>query len=74
VLVAELLDLAQRMTNADRARLVIDHPLQPFSARYGQPDGLLSYAQEWFAAGTPAPPFSGHAAGHAATASGLDAG
>jgi len=46
-LVTELLDVAARMTG-DARRLVVEHPLQPFSDRYGHAPRLVTYAAEWF--------------------------
>jgi len=56
-LLSELLDVAGRMTG-DAARLVVEHPLQPFSDRYGHAPRLLSYAAEWFQPAQPTPPFA----------------
>jgi exodeoxyribonuclease V gamma subunit len=50
VLVSELLDyLEQAFTGDVGARVVVEHPLQPFSPRYfdGKHPRLVSYASEW---------------------------
>ncbi len=50
VVVAELLDVLDRM-GADRDHVVLQHPLQPFSARYAaEPRRGASYAKEWLGA------------------------
>ena len=56
-LVTELLDLAARMTG-DASRLLVEHPLQPFSDAYGHAPRLVTYAAEWFQPAAAAPPFA----------------
>ncbi|MEA3220867.1 exodeoxyribonuclease V subunit gamma [Immundisolibacter sp.] len=56
-LVSELLDVAGRMT-ADASRLLVEHPLQPFSDCYGHSPRLVTYAAEWFQSALPAQPFA----------------
>ncbi|WP_448508873.1 exodeoxyribonuclease V subunit gamma [Immundisolibacter sp.] len=56
-LVTELLDVAARMTGA-ASRLVVEHPLQPFSERYGHASRLVTYAVEWFQPAAATPPFA----------------
>lgn len=56
-LVTELLDVAARMTG-DSRRLVVEHPLQPFSDRYGHAPRLTTYAVEWFQPAAATPPFA----------------
>lgn len=62
VVVAELLDVLRAMAGAQAVRaLTTEHPLQPFSARYGTPGAsgaLGTYAAQWFAPARPARPFS----------------
>jgi exodeoxyribonuclease V gamma subunit len=70
VLVSELLDYLGRAFRSDgrepiSGRLVVEHPLQPFSPRYfsGNEPRLFSYARDWCAAaarkrGTETPPFA----------------
>ena len=50
VVVTELLDVLGRM-GAERDHVVLQHPLQPFSARYtAEPRRDASYAKEWLGA------------------------
>lgn len=55
-LVGELLDVLARMTG-DPAGLRVEHPLQPFSDRYGHAPRLITYADEWFRPAPPVGPF-----------------
>lgn len=50
VLVSQLRDYLQRGWDADPGQLTTEHPLQPFSRRYFEEEGLLTYAREWRAA------------------------
>jgi exodeoxyribonuclease V gamma subunit len=54
VVLAELLDYLGRCVQGGRGeverRLVTQHPLQPFSRRYFEPDGLTSYARDYLQA------------------------
>lgn len=50
VLVSQLRDYLQRGWELDLQRITVEHPLQPFSRRYFEEDGLLTYAREWRAA------------------------
>ena len=47
----------QRVGHACGAR-VVGHPLQAFSARYGQEPNLVTYAGEWFESAPPVPVFA----------------
>jgi exodeoxyribonuclease V gamma subunit len=47
VLVAQLRDYLQAGWGLDLAQLTTEHPLQPFSRRYFEQGGLLTYAREW---------------------------
>ena len=55
-LVTELSDVLRQMRPGG-AR-VVGHPLQAFSARYGQEPNLITYAGEWFESAPPAPVFA----------------
>ncbi len=55
-LVTELADVLRQMRPGG-AR-VVEHPLQAFSARYGQEADLVTYAGEWFEPAPPAPVFA----------------
>lgn len=58
VVVQELLGVLERMDGPEVcAEVVVEHPLQPFSSRYGGASGLRTYAGEWFERGTPPLPF-----------------
>lgn len=49
VVVSELIDyLHERLSPSNFNKIIIKHPLQPFSKRYFTGDGLLSYSQENF--------------------------
>ena len=50
VLVAQLRDYLAAGWDLDLARLTTEHALQPFSRRYFEQGGLLTYAGEWRAA------------------------
>ncbi|MFP5393818.1 MAG: exodeoxyribonuclease V subunit gamma [Gammaproteobacteria bacterium] len=50
VLVAQLRDYLAAGWKLDLATLTTEHALQPFSRRYFEADGLLTYAGEWRAA------------------------
>lgn len=56
-LITELAGVLRQM-RAGGAR-VVEHPLQAFSARYGQAADLVTYAGEWFERAPPAPVFAG---------------
>ncbi|MBD8530104.1 MULTISPECIES: exodeoxyribonuclease V subunit gamma [unclassified Massilia] len=47
VLVAQLRDYLHAGWNVDLATLTTEHALQPFSRRYFEEGGLLTYAREW---------------------------
>ena len=47
VLVAQLRDYLHAGWNLDLASLTTEHALQPFSRRYFEEGGLLTYAREW---------------------------
>jgi exodeoxyribonuclease V gamma subunit len=47
ILVAQLRDYLQAGWEIDVARLTTEHPLQPFSRRYFEEGGLVTYAKEW---------------------------
>ena len=55
VLVSQLRDYLAAGWDLDLARLTTEHPLQPFSRRYFEQGGLLTYAGEWRAAHAGAP-------------------
>lgn len=55
-LLGELLDVLTQMTG-DAGGLRVEHPLQPFSDRYGHAPRLITYAGEWFRPAPPAGPF-----------------
>jgi exodeoxyribonuclease V gamma subunit len=50
VLVSQLRDYLRDCWGVELAALTTEHPLQPFSRRYFERDGLLTYAREWAAA------------------------
>ena len=47
VLVAQLQDYLRAGWNADINAMTVHHPLQPFSRRYFENDGFITYAREW---------------------------
>lgn len=47
VLVAQLCDYLRAGWKIELAQLTTEHALQPFSRRYFEQDGLLTYAREW---------------------------
>ncbi|KQQ97008.1 exodeoxyribonuclease V subunit gamma [Massilia sp. Leaf139] len=47
VLVAQLRDYLHAGWNIDLSTLTVEHALQPFSRRYFEKGGLLTYAREW---------------------------
>jgi exodeoxyribonuclease V gamma subunit len=62
VVVGELLDVLRTMAGVPAVdALVTEHPLQPFSARYGTPGGPHTYAAQWFPAPQAPRPFTGDA-------------
>lgn len=50
VLVSQLRDYLRSGWELDLAKMTTEHPLQPFSRRYFEEGGLLTYAREWRAA------------------------
>ncbi|MBK4739130.1 exodeoxyribonuclease V subunit gamma [Noviherbaspirillum pedocola] len=50
VLVSQLRDYLALCWGVDLRSITTEHPLQPFSRRYFERDGLLTYAREWAAA------------------------
>jgi exodeoxyribonuclease V gamma subunit len=50
VLVSQLRDYLASCWGVDLADITTEHPLQPFSRRYFEEGGLLTYAREWAAA------------------------
>jgi exodeoxyribonuclease V gamma subunit len=50
VLVAQLRDYLRAGWDIDLRKLTVEHALQPFSRRYFEEGGLLTYAREWRAA------------------------
>jgi exodeoxyribonuclease V gamma subunit len=50
VLVSQLRDYLQRGWDMNLEQITTEHPLQPFSRRYFEEDGLLTFAREWRAA------------------------
>ena len=50
VLVAQLTDYLKAGWQLDLATLTTEHALQPFSRKYFEADGMLTYAREWRAA------------------------
>jgi len=50
VLVAQLRDYLHAGWDLDLATLTVEHALQPFSRRYFEEGGMLTYAREWRAA------------------------
>ncbi|GAB4354145.1 MAG: exodeoxyribonuclease V subunit gamma [Immundisolibacter sp.] len=56
-LLDELLAVLTQMTG-DAQALRVEHPLQPFSDRYGHAPGLITHAGEWFQPASPAGPFA----------------
>ncbi len=50
VLLSQLRDYLAAGWQLDLATLTAEHPLQPFSRRYFEQDGLTTYAREWRAA------------------------
>jgi exodeoxyribonuclease V gamma subunit len=47
VLVSQLRDYLAAGWDCDLKAMTTEHPLQPFSRRYFEKDGLLTYAKEW---------------------------
>lgn len=50
ILVSQLRDYLEAGWDLKAQRLTTEHPLQPFSRRYFEPNGLRTYAREWEAA------------------------
>ncbi|KQQ36152.1 exodeoxyribonuclease V subunit gamma [Duganella sp. Leaf126] len=72
VLVSQLCDYLAAGWNLDLGQRTTEHALQPFSRRYFEQDGLLTYAREWRAAHADHDGPDATVADHAATGAPVD--